>query len=66
MITALPHLRNAEAAEISLYTVLRGRGLTVEPIGDATAPQGTYGATVESHRRAVKLGAKVPLSVTPG
>jgi thioredoxin reductase len=43
-------------SENSLYHVLRDRGVSVEMIGDATAPRGTYEATFEGHRQARKLG----------
>ncbi|MBV9005076.1 MAG: FAD-dependent oxidoreductase, partial [Solirubrobacterales bacterium] len=41
----------------SLYHLLRDRGVSVEMIGDATAPRGTYEATFEGHRQARKLGS---------
>jgi 2,4-dienoyl-CoA reductase-like NADH-dependent reductase (Old Yellow Enzyme family)/thioredoxin reductase len=41
----------------ALYGLLRERGVSVETIGDATAPRGTYEATFEGHRQARKLGA---------
>ncbi|MCW3062839.1 MAG: hypothetical protein JWN32_11, partial [Solirubrobacterales bacterium] len=34
---------------------LRARGVSVEMIGDAVAPRGTYEATFEGHRQARKL-----------
>lgn len=43
-------------SENSLYHRLRERGVSVEMIGDATAPRGTYEATFEGHRQARKLG----------
>ncbi len=43
----------------SLYHLLRDRGVSVEMIGDATAPRGTYEATFEGHRQARKLGSAV-------
>jgi hypothetical protein len=46
-------------SENALYHLLRGRGVSVETIGDATAPRGTYEATFEGHRQARKLGAEV-------
>jgi thioredoxin reductase len=42
-------------SENSLYHLLRDRGASVETIGDATAPRGTYEATFEGHRQARKL-----------
>jgi hypothetical protein len=38
-----------------LYHLLRGRGASVEMIGDATAPRSTYEAVFEGHRQARKL-----------
>jgi hypothetical protein len=38
-----------------LYHVLQERGVSVETIGDATAPRGTYEAVYEGHRQARKL-----------
>jgi 2,4-dienoyl-CoA reductase-like NADH-dependent reductase (Old Yellow Enzyme family)/thioredoxin reductase len=43
-------------SENALYHLLRKRGVSVETIGDATAPRGTYEATFEGHRQARKLG----------
>jgi NADPH-dependent 2,4-dienoyl-CoA reductase/sulfur reductase-like enzyme len=43
-------------SENSLYGLLRERRVSVETIGDATAPRGTYEATFEGHRQARKLG----------
>ncbi|MBV8952732.1 MAG: FAD-dependent oxidoreductase, partial [Solirubrobacterales bacterium] len=43
-------------SENSLYYLLRERGVSVEMIGDATAPRGTFEATFEGHRQARKLG----------
>ncbi len=45
-------------SENSLYKLLRDRGVSVETIGDATAPRGTYEATYEGHRQARKLGVE--------
>ncbi len=45
-------------SENSLYHVLRSRQVSVETIGDATAPRGTYEATYEGHRQARKLGMR--------
>jgi 2,4-dienoyl-CoA reductase-like NADH-dependent reductase (Old Yellow Enzyme family)/thioredoxin reductase len=53
-------------SENSLYKLLRGRGLSVETIGDATAPRGTYEATYEGHRQARKLGVELPIAITQG
>ena len=39
----------------ALYHALRARGVSVETIGDATAPRGTYEAVYEGHRQARKL-----------
>lgn len=47
-------------SENSLYATLRARGISVETIGDATAPRGTYEATYEGHRQARKLGSEAP------
>jgi 2,4-dienoyl-CoA reductase-like NADH-dependent reductase (Old Yellow Enzyme family)/pyruvate/2-oxoglutarate dehydrogenase complex dihydrolipoamide dehydrogenase (E3) component len=55
----------------ALYGLLRERGVSVETIGDATAPRGTYEATYEGHRQARKLGQELdaaspaPIVVTP-
>ena len=38
-----------------LYHALRGRGVSVEMIGDAIAPRTTYEAVYEGHRQARKL-----------
>ena len=38
-----------------LYHLLRENGVSVETIGDATAPRGTYEAVYEGHRQARKL-----------
>ena len=42
-------------SENELYHLLRERGASVETIGDATAPRGTYEAVFEGHRQARKL-----------
>ena len=42
-------------SENGLYHALRGRGVSVEAIGDAVAPRGTYEAVYEGHRAARKL-----------
>ncbi|QEC49510.1 hypothetical protein FSW04_19350 [Baekduia soli] len=42
-------------SENGLYHALRERGVSVEMIGDAVAPRGTYEATFEGHRAARKL-----------
>jgi uncharacterized FAD-dependent dehydrogenase len=42
-------------SENGLYHLLRGRGVSVETIGDATAPRTTYEAVYEGHRQARKL-----------
>jgi hypothetical protein len=39
----------------TLYHSLRDRGRSVEMIGDAIAPRGTYEAVYEGHRQARKL-----------
>jgi hypothetical protein len=39
----------------ALYHALRARGTSVEMIGDAIAPRGTYVAVFEEHRQARKL-----------
>ena len=44
-------------SENALYGLLRERQMSVETIGDATAPRGTYEATFEGHRQARKLGS---------
>lgn len=38
-----------------LFDAVKQRGLSVETIGDATAPRGTYEAVYEGHRQARKL-----------
>jgi 2,4-dienoyl-CoA reductase-like NADH-dependent reductase (Old Yellow Enzyme family)/thioredoxin reductase len=52
-------------SENSLYYMLRERGVSVEMIGDATAPRGTYEATFEGHRQARKLGTAALGEVEP-
>ena len=42
-------------SENGLYHALRERGVSVEMIGDAVAPRGTYEAVYEGHRAARKL-----------
>jgi len=42
-------------SENGLYHLLRERGASVEMIGDAIAPRGTYEAVYEGHRAARKL-----------
>ncbi|MSO95702.1 MAG: hypothetical protein EXQ81_07900 [Thermoleophilia bacterium] len=42
-------------SENGLYHALRKRGVSVESIGDATAPRGTYEAVYEGHRAARNL-----------
>jgi 2,4-dienoyl-CoA reductase-like NADH-dependent reductase (Old Yellow Enzyme family) len=42
-------------SENALYHLLRGRGVSVEMVGDAVAPRGTYEAVYEGHRQARKL-----------
>jgi 2,4-dienoyl-CoA reductase-like NADH-dependent reductase (Old Yellow Enzyme family)/thioredoxin reductase len=42
-------------SENGLYHALRGRDVSVETIGDATAPRTTYEAVYEGHRQARKL-----------
>jgi 2,4-dienoyl-CoA reductase-like NADH-dependent reductase (Old Yellow Enzyme family) len=42
-------------SENGLYHLLRERGVSVEAIGDATAPRSTYEAVYEGHRQARKL-----------
>ncbi len=49
-------MATSRRSENALYHLLRKRGLSVETIGDATAPRGTYEATFEGHRQARKLG----------
>ena len=42
-------------SENGLYHALRERGVSVEAIGDAVAPRGTYEAVYEGHRAARKV-----------
>jgi uncharacterized FAD-dependent dehydrogenase len=42
-------------SENGLYHLLREQGVSVETIGDATAPRSTYEAVYEGHRQARKL-----------
>lgn len=42
-------------SENALYHALRARGVSVEMVGDAVAPRGTYEAVFEGHRQARKL-----------
>jgi len=42
-------------SENGLYHALRERGVSVEAIGDAVAPRGTYEAVYEGHRAARNL-----------
>jgi hypothetical protein len=42
-------------SENALYHALRERGVSVEMVGDAVAPRGTYEAVYEGHRQARKL-----------
>jgi 2,4-dienoyl-CoA reductase-like NADH-dependent reductase (Old Yellow Enzyme family)/thioredoxin reductase len=51
-------------SENALYHSLRDRGVSVEAIGDAVAPRGTYEAVYEGHRAARKLGT-VPAGDSP-
>jgi 2,4-dienoyl-CoA reductase-like NADH-dependent reductase (Old Yellow Enzyme family)/thioredoxin reductase len=51
-------MATARSSDNSLYHLLRGRGLSVETIGCATAPRGIYEATYEGHRAARKLGLR--------
>lgn len=48
-------MATARQSENGLYHLLRKRGVSVETIGDATAPRGTYEAVYEGHRQARKL-----------
>lgn len=48
-------MATARQSENGLYHLLRERALSVETIGDATAPRGTYEAVYEGHRQARKL-----------
>jgi hypothetical protein len=45
----------ARTSENELYSLVKGQGLSVEMIGDATAPRGTYEAVYEGHRQARKV-----------
>lgn len=45
----------ARESEREICPRLRELGVSVESIGDATAPRGTYEATYEGHRAARKL-----------
>ena len=56
-------MATARTSENRLYHALRERGASVEMIGDAVAPRGTYEAVYEGHRQARKLSAPV-LSAT--
>jgi hypothetical protein len=42
-------------SENAIYHALRERNVSVEAIGDAVAPRGTYEAVYEGHRAARKL-----------
>jgi uncharacterized FAD-dependent dehydrogenase len=42
-------------SENELLSLLHERGVSVEAIGDAVAPRGTYEAVYEGHRQARKL-----------
>jgi hypothetical protein len=42
-------------SENELHALLLARGVSVEAIGDAVAPRGTYEAVYEGHRQARKL-----------
>jgi hypothetical protein len=42
-------------SETDLVAPLKGRGISVESIGDAIAPRSTYEAVYEGHRQARKL-----------
>jgi 2,4-dienoyl-CoA reductase-like NADH-dependent reductase (Old Yellow Enzyme family) len=48
-------MATARQSENGLYHLLRERGVSVETIGDATAPRGTYEAVYEGHRQARKI-----------
>ena len=48
-------LATGRRSENSLYHELKAAGRSVETIGDATAPRGTYEAVYEGHRQARKL-----------
>ena len=45
----------ARQSENGSFQLLREREMSVETIGDATAPRGTYEAVYEGHRQARKL-----------
>ncbi len=45
----------ARTSENHLYSLVKDRGLSVEMVGDATAPRGTYEAVYEGHRQARKV-----------
>jgi len=45
-------MATSRRSENSLYAALTERGVSVETIGDATAPRGTYEAVYEGHRAA--------------
>ena len=48
-------METGRQSENALYHGLRERGASVEMIGDAVAPRGTYDAVFEGHRQARKL-----------
>ena len=48
-------MATARLSESSLAPLVGGHGLSVEVIGDAVAPRGTYEAVFEGHRQARKL-----------
>jgi NADPH-dependent 2,4-dienoyl-CoA reductase/sulfur reductase-like enzyme len=48
-------MATARQSENGLYHLLRERRVSVEMIGDAAAPRGTYEAVYEGHRQARKL-----------
>jgi hypothetical protein len=48
-------LATGRRSENGLYRELKSRGASVEAIGDAVAPRGTYEAVYEGHRQARKL-----------
>jgi NADPH-dependent 2,4-dienoyl-CoA reductase/sulfur reductase-like enzyme len=50
-------MATGRASENALYHALRARNVSVEMIGDAVAPRGTYEATFEGHRQARKLSS---------
>ena len=45
----------ARTSENQLYALVKDQGLSVEMVGDATAPRGTYEAVYEGHRQARKV-----------